>query len=149
MCTGHLHTYFLSCALFPTSSHPFSTWMRSDIGSQLTASSTVGVNSVTKVNGFFSEGAVQIVTPQSLAHFPGQPVPQASCLRALKAEQGQDMLCYPWNSILGLCCPLGLPVLLKMSAVQYGSLGPHVTIGHLICGYCEWGAELFVVFHFN
>ena len=81
---------------------------------------------------------------------PGQSVLQASSLRVLKAGQGQDKLCYPWNFIPELCCPLELPVLMmKIFTVQYGSLGPHVTVGHLKYGYCEWGAELFIVFNFN
>lgn len=47
---------------------------------------------IADVNGLFSDGARQVVTPQSLIHLPGQSVQQVSSLRVLKAGQGQALL---------------------------------------------------------
>lgn len=56
------------------------------------ASPIADVSPVTEVNGLFSDGARQIVTPQSLTHLPGQSVQQASSLSVLKAGQGQALV---------------------------------------------------------
>lgn len=68
------------------------------------------VSPVAEVNGFFSDGARQIVTLQSLTHLPGRSVQQASSLGVLKAGQGQALLSLEFHA-----------------NVQYSSLRPHVT----------------------
>lgn len=56
------------------------------------ASPIADVSPVAEVNGLFSDGARQVVTPQSFTHLPGQSVQQASSLSVLKAGQGQALV---------------------------------------------------------
>lgn len=99
------------------------------MGSRLTASSIAEVNPFTEVNGLFSDRAVQIVTPQSLAHFPRQSVQQGLQLEIREVGQGQSVIYYPCNFILELCCPIELVLMEMFHNVYCPVQQPRVTWG--------------------